>query len=325
MSPSADWLSPRLDEFDAATVAERRAHAYLLSGAQGSGKRILAAAMCQRAMGASATLGRGPDWPVHADFHRVTPEEGKSALSVEQIRTLIAEFTMTAYEGGAKVAVVEAADTMSISAANALLKTLEEPPGECCIILVADRLVNLPATILSRCVHWKIALPTEQAALKFIEADSPAEAMAALRVAGGAPVLAQRWLSDGTAALWQQLESELVELIQRRGNASMVAAGWAKHDIRRVLTFLLGSASALVHGALDTGRGKMLPSIPETAASGVDLKNLFWYQDRVKRLLSQPKGSFNEVGAIETLLLAWQDGFRGINNDMPALPAGYEQ
>ena len=196
-----DWLTPTHDEFTAAVRADRRAHAYLLSGPAGVGKRVLAAAMARTVLGADAPAGH-PGWPNRADFHRIAPAEDKTALSVEQVRGLIGELAMTSFEGGSKVAVIEAADTMSMAAANALLKTLEEPPGDSCLILVADRLLNLPATILSRCVHIRVAVPPAPVALAWLQAPDDTVAERTLALAGGAPCLARRWLDDGTADTW---------------------------------------------------------------------------------------------------------------------------
>ncbi|NIQ44609.1 MAG: DNA polymerase III subunit delta', partial [Pseudomonas stutzeri] len=66
---------------------------------------------------------------------------------------------LTSYEGRGKVAVIEPANTMTTSAANSLLKTLEEPPGDTLLILVADRIGRLPPTVFSRCQRIDFAPP----------------------------------------------------------------------------------------------------------------------------------------------------------------------
>ena len=91
-----------------------------------------------------------------------TPEDKKS-IGIEQIRVLVAERNdLTSYEGFGKVAVIEPANEMTVNAANSLLKTLEEPPGDTLLVLVADRVGKLPATIFSRCQRIDLAVPCQK-------------------------------------------------------------------------------------------------------------------------------------------------------------------
>ncbi|MEM8984202.1 MAG: hypothetical protein AAGC71_14310 [Pseudomonadota bacterium] len=316
------WLANRQAEFHQALAANRRAHAYLLSGPRGVGKRALAAVMSDACFDAERRGVNAPHrWPEHADFHRIAPAEDKTALSVDQVRELIGELAMTAYAGATKVAIIEAADTLSIAAANALLKTLEEPPGDCCIVLIADRLLNLPATILSRCSHWKIAAPSMGDALAWMAHDDRAQAERALAMAAGAPLLAADWIANGTIDTWDRLHDELAALVDDGGDATALATAWSKHEAALVLKFLLAMTEAALHVLLKTGSA--MPenrAITQIAERNVDARHLFCYLDRLRRLLSQPKGSYSAPAVFETLLLAWQGGFRSLGDEAPLLP-----
>lgn len=321
MSSLPGWLSSHLLEFGRAIDADRRAHAYLISGPRGVGKRALAAAMARRVMDEPAGAGDGPDWPSRADFHRIAPAEDKTALAVEQIRSLIGELAMTAYEGATKVAIVEAADTMSVAAANALLKTLEEPPGDCLIVLVADRLLNLPATILSRCVHMKLAPPAEREARQWLGEGDPDAIDSALTLANGAPFLARKCLADGTANVWARLQNELDELVRTGADATALAQSWSRLDTPLVLTFFVAVVADAINARLGTGQlSGVCPPAAQSAVSSVDVRDLFCYQDRALRLRAQPKGAYSEPAAIESLLLPWQNGFAGTGEELPLLP-----
>src|SRR5581483_2952863 len=72
-------------------------------------------------------------------------------LRICQIRRLARVLSIASYTGGRHVAIVDAADSMFVEAANAFLKTLEEPPADAVIILLAERPERLPETVLSRC------------------------------------------------------------------------------------------------------------------------------------------------------------------------------
>jgi DNA polymerase-3 subunit delta' len=87
---------------------------------------------------------------VHGDFHFIKREEDKKNISIEQIRNFISNLSLSSFFGSYKVGVIKEAESLSLEAANALLKTLEEPREKVVIVLVADNLDTIPGTILSR-------------------------------------------------------------------------------------------------------------------------------------------------------------------------------
>ena len=89
------------------------------------------------------------DSQTHPDFMMVTPE--KSEIRVEEVRAIEEALSFAPYEGKRKVVIVDEAEAMNASAANAFLKTLEEPPPQSIIILIASSPERLPETIRSRC------------------------------------------------------------------------------------------------------------------------------------------------------------------------------
>ncbi|MEK7333386.1 MAG: DNA polymerase III subunit delta' [Nitrospirota bacterium] len=89
------------------------------------------------------------DSQTHPDFMMVTPE--KSEIRVEEVRAIEEALSFAPYEGKSKVVIVDEAEAMNASAANAFLKTLEEPPPQSIIILIASSPERLPETIRSRC------------------------------------------------------------------------------------------------------------------------------------------------------------------------------
>ncbi|HVT43243.1 MAG TPA: hypothetical protein VMT00_02530 [Thermoanaerobaculia bacterium] len=88
---------------------------------------------------------------IHPDFHRVAVGAERKLIAIEQIRELVSEATLRPYEGRSKVFLIEAAETMSLGASNALLKTLEEPVPDTSFILLARSAGLLLPTIRSRC------------------------------------------------------------------------------------------------------------------------------------------------------------------------------
>src|ERR1043166_2243340 len=134
----------------------RLAHAYLICGQPGSGKRLLAAEL------AELLNGTRPD-DVFTGASRETfvaePESKSRRIVIEQVRSLEHALQMRASDGRLKVAILADADRLQPQAANAFLKTLEEPPRDSLLLLLSAMPEVLPETIISRC----IAIPLEPA------------------------------------------------------------------------------------------------------------------------------------------------------------------
>jgi len=147
----------------------RLPHALLLAGEQHTGKSQLAMALARYLLcsevragtncGACAACERSAAG-VHGDFRWVQPEGDSRVIKVDQVRALVEFLNQTAGFGARKVVVLAPADAMNVNAFNALLKSLEEPSSDTFLILVSDRLYQVPATIRSRCQLWRIPSPT---------------------------------------------------------------------------------------------------------------------------------------------------------------------
>ncbi|MGI9248058.1 MAG: hypothetical protein ACR2QI_03535, partial [Woeseiaceae bacterium] len=235
---------------------------------------------------------------------------------IEQIRELVSELSLTSYAGTGKVAIIEPANMMTVNAANSLLKTLEEPAGDTLLILVADRVGRLPATIFSRCQRIEFAPPSEANALAWLDRLQPGAAWAeALRVAGGAPIAAISALESlETSAT---MARDLNVLGRRDGSAVEVAARWAKLDPAFVLNWLAQQVklAAIAHSAgRDRANGL---AIDDSVLRRMDRRNLFCYLDIINRLRGQPGGSYNVRLTLEGLLIDWADGLRDCDLEPP--------
>jgi DNA polymerase III subunit delta' len=136
-----------LERLSEAHRAKRLAHACLLVGPPGSGKVDVAKGLSALILGCSTDhLGE------HPDFHQVFPESKSRRIVTSQIRDLEHALHMKALIGSGKVALIHDADRLQPQAANAFLKTLEEPPAGCHIILTTSLREAVIPTILSRCM-----------------------------------------------------------------------------------------------------------------------------------------------------------------------------
>ena len=126
----------------------------------------------------------------HAELaDRKGPAAGQH-ISVAQVRELTQFAQLSSHRGGLRVALIHPAEAMNAAAANALLKTLEEPPPNILLILVSHQSSRLLPTILSRCHQIRFALPNPAAAQSWLTQQGIREADVCLAQAGGAPLLA---------------------------------------------------------------------------------------------------------------------------------------
>ena len=181
-----------------AALAESGAHAFLLHGPAGVGKRTAAFAF------AGALLGdeRRVVARAHPDLYLLEPLG--EMIRIDEVRALRHDLHMRPFEADRRVYLVLDADRMNEDAADALLKDLEEPPPYAVIVLVASELGPLPPTILSRCQLVPFRRLSEQAVREWIAAQAPdrseEEVRVLARASGGRLDRARRLLDTDAAA-----------------------------------------------------------------------------------------------------------------------------
>jgi DNA polymerase III subunit delta' len=128
----------------------------------------------------TAVTARAPQEPVAAQDGGITPDPSgprndSAPIKIEQIRALTSFANVGSHRGGLRVVLISPANRMNYAAANALLKTLEEPAESLAFILVADSLRGLPATVLSRCRRINLDIDAHTLAQRQIEQSEAAQ------------------------------------------------------------------------------------------------------------------------------------------------------
>jgi len=179
-----------------ALKARRLPHAYLFEGPDGIGKRRVALALAQaiqctrqddNACGLCESC-RKVEEHTHPDVWWVEPE--KNAIRIDVIRQLQRDMNFEPLEGSGRVIIVDEADTMLHNAANAMLKTLEEPPGASTMVLITSRPQQLLPTIVSRCQRLAFGPLTKEMASQVIArqiGDDPGIVALLASLSGGSP------------------------------------------------------------------------------------------------------------------------------------------
>lgn len=212
-----------------AVASNAVAHAYVFVGPQGVGRELAALALaasmncpdggCGACDTCAKVLRRA-----HPDVHFIAPEGAQ--ILVDQVREVRATAYRSAFEGPAKVFTFEDAHRLNLSAANALLKVLEEPPGDVVFVLVTEAPEDLPPTIVSRCrrVDFFPLGPAEIVRVLVEQHDTdPAMAEWAART-GGDLSTALRFVKDPGAPSRRAAHLELPGRLVRGGPAEAVRA-----------------------------------------------------------------------------------------------------
>ncbi|MFO8025386.1 DNA polymerase III subunit delta' [Thiohalophilus sp.] len=234
--PVIQWHATAWQQLQAGRRQQRLPHALLLSGAAGIGKvefadQLAASLLCEQPRDDGHACGtchacQRIAAQTHPDRFRLAPEEPGKAIKVDAVRQLIQHLSLTGHYGGYRVVTVEPAEVMNSNAANAILKTLEEPPANTLLILITSYPARLPATIRSRCQPLHLHSPDPQTALAWLQQEAPdntqQEAELALRLAAGAPRLAAHYLHEDWLAVRQELIEALIGCA--RGNTDPLAA-----------------------------------------------------------------------------------------------------
>jgi DNA polymerase III subunit delta' len=323
------WIWPILDRLP--RVARALPRALLLAGRPGLGKRATAlflaqALLCEtereglRACGTCASCrlyqvgnhpdlrmleaGQEEDRPASSatDEEPGTSKKASHQILVDRVRTLVDFVTITSHRGGAKVILIAPAEAMHPSAANAILKILEEPPGDTYILLVSHRPERLLPTIRSRCFRLEFALPDLGVALDWLKGQGIARGELALAQGGYAPLAAIDRAGDET--FWGQRKALLDALVAPEFD--LLHAADCAEDIDGVLVSTLLSQWAYDVAALKSG-GKVRYHLDYTAslqkmAAAVSAHELMSWYDTVVRFGRVAQHPLNKRLAMESLL-----------------------
>ena len=291
-------------------LAQRRAqlpHALLLQGATGLGKRRFArrlarALLCQAPTAAgdactqckSCVLFRAG---THPDLLWIERDQDRTTITIEQIRSLTVFLGLTAHTSARQLVIVTPAEAMNLSAANALLKLLEEPPGASVFLLVSSRPTRLPATVRSRCTPIVFRPPSAASTRQWLSEHVGRVDEAALTQAAGAPLLAADYGTAGSARLRQQVADDLMALVRGTEDPLRCAGRWKQLGVEPCLTFAGHWVAAQIrHNAAHKSKKYIQ-----------NLRHLLSFYDVLIEAMTQINGPLDDTLLTEDILVRWRD------------------
>jgi DNA polymerase-3 subunit delta' len=295
-------------------MADRVPHGLLIHESPGSGgewlafwvaRLLLCTASGARPCGV-CTACKNASENRHADLLAVQPTEDSKQIRIEQVRDTCAELALTSYQGGYKVGIFSPADSMNRFAANALLKTLEEPAKNTCLILVASQPSRLPPTIMSRCQRINIRPPTREESVAWLQkAKGAGDWGAVLDVIGNAPFSAIDMDPAAVAKISAETRQTLSEALAGRVDPVAVAERWSRADLALRLMSFETWLTERMRGQLAPGTdsvelrpGAHLPS----RDSVLNIRTSYELLDRVRELKASLDSPINRSLALENVL-----------------------
>lgn len=228
MNASPVWLRTTWEGLLRRHAQHTLPHALLLVGSKGIGKKEISFAFAQVLLcQTQSACGECHACTLfvcnhHPDFFMVAPQE-HGQIKIDQIREVIESLTKTAQQGGYRVVVIQDAHAMNTAAANALLKTLEEPGDRTLLMLLTDREAFISATLRSRCQVLKVEVD-EEAALDWLQTQNLSEdaAHSFLALSENAPFLAAQLAQSNYVAERAAIFKKIKQVVS--GELSAVAA-----------------------------------------------------------------------------------------------------
>lgn len=317
----APWLTSHWQGWCRRLDAGKFPHAVLVAGPSGLGKRDLVAALSARLLctqpgadGLACNRCRGCQLRAagtHPDRVVLTLEardDGKlrSEIVIDQIRELGGRLATKPAFGGWQVALIDPADRMNHAAANALLKTLEEPSDNTVMILVAETPERLPATIRSRCQRLDLRPPELDLARAWLQAQgaTPALCEEALAFADGNPGAAK-------ALIDARFDQVLDRLIEDLGNAARgrslleIATRWEALDGELALALLARLVLFAMPVAIERRPFARVEALSRLTAS-VDFRKLQAWWDRLNLARVRLSSPLRKDLAMVELLDEWR-------------------
>ena len=317
-----EWQQRPWEQLTNQMEINRLHHAILLHGQTGIGKHHFAYTfakklLCQTSVHSELACNECQSCKqfsaqTHPDFHLIEPAETGKPIKIDQIRALSEKFILsTHYINGRRIAFIKHADRLNQAASNALLKTLEEPSDNSILILCADTIQRLPATILSRCQKIQLAPPSKSQAKEWLInnlADKEFNPELLLAITHNQPITALSCDAEQLEKRRMTLDS-LYNISMSQQTATQATSALLKIELSQTIQWVYGWIGDLIRLKLRQANSLMnidYASKLEELVPKVELTALFRYIDSINDNLKRLSAPLNQQLQLEQLLMMWQ-------------------
>jgi DNA polymerase-3 subunit delta' len=297
-------------------------HAILLSGGKGLAKIALAKymahiALCEN-LTTSGVCGNCKSCQLivagnHTDLTTVVAE--KSVIKVDQIRALMQKVVLSSSRGRYRLIIIENAELMNKSSANALLKTLEEPPPKVIIILSCNDIGRMLATIKSRCVKINVSTPADEMTKQWLSQQltaSDQDLQLSLLLANGAPLIAQSILENDTVPAFSEMLLDLQALTTNKNSVLDVSKKWLANEylshLELIASYFLSMLRLAELGGGTSNRSQFFNPFVLTHVRDTAHKTLKFI-GQIHLFLKRMETSLKAELLLEELLITWENEF----------------
>lgn len=322
MDPIFPWLRRSWDHLCDYRTQNRIPQALLITGKQGLGKRQLAERFafsllctepdsngygCEHC--ASCLLIKAG---THPDLIRIEPAEPGKVIGIGSIRAIISDTALKPQYEAHRVVVIDPADQMNKSAANAFLKCLEEPNERTVFLLITDKPAKLPATIISRCQKLALETPSKETIVTWLKqqnVDNNLEILVAM--AQNSPLLARQYAEEQTLSRRNECFKAWLAIAKQQANPVTVAESWLKLPQSELWFWLTSWVVDLIKCFYKTNPAAvynpdLITSLQELAVR-LDLKGLYKFYDFLLASRQWLDTQINKQLMFEELLLRWSN------------------
>ncbi|MES9971707.1 MAG: DNA polymerase III subunit delta' [Candidatus Thiodiazotropha sp.] len=318
------WQDEQWHFLQQAVEQRRLPHALLLMGPPGLGKEQFVLSFAQSVL----CMDRESDGMAcgvcrqcqllhsgnHPDFQWLKPEqESKSGeITIEAIRSLTANASLTTHAGGSKVIAIQPAHRMNKAAANSLLKTLEEPTSGTVILLLTDQPGRLLATIRSRCQKIQFKPPPRSQSITWLsDKVTHGDPELLLTLANGAPLKALQLDDSELLSARKEMAKGFIQLLGGRQDPVSLARGWSSFDRALLLEWLAGWVVDLIRlkegSDLEFLFNRDLAQALQKTADKLNSRTLHGYLLQVYAARGVVESNLNPQLSLENLLISWSD------------------
>ena len=312
------WLEQNWKQLAGYIRLGRIPQALLISGNPGLGKRQLIELYAQALLCDSRREDCVPcghchsctlfNAQTHPDLVVIEPEQIGKSIGIDVIRQLITRLALKPQFNSNRIVIIHQADALNNAAANAFLKCLEEPTERTSVVLIAEKISKLPATIRSRCQKLIITQADSAMAIHWLKQQKVKDCVELLKLAQGSPLLAKEYADKDYLSVRSNYFNDWLSVSNGTTNVLLLAEQWQKQEkitLSVLFMWITEWVMTLIKLAYQTDCRIEQKIAVQELLERLDLHELYQFYDLLLQSRQQLNSQLNKQLMVEHILLAW--------------------